>query len=73
MPNVQNADRGIVYMEPDKGNYRMTKERYYTIGEIAKMYHLGVDTLRYYEEKGILERFAARMDTGIMTVRVSGE
>lgn len=25
------------------------------IGEIAKMYHLGVDTLRYYEEKGILE------------------
>ena len=42
-------------MEPDKGNYRMTKERYYTIGEIAKMYHLGVDTLRYYEEKGILE------------------
>lgn len=55
MPNVQNADRGIVCMEPDKGNYRMTKERYYTIGEIAKMYHLGVDTLRYYEEKGILE------------------
>lgn len=42
-------------MEPDRGNYRMTKERYYTIGEIAKMYHLGVDTLRYYEEKGILE------------------
>ena len=42
-------------MEPGRGNYRMTKERYYTIGEIAKMYHLGVDTLRYYEEKGILE------------------
>ena len=49
-------------MEPDKGNYRMTKERYYTIGEIAKMYHLGVDTLRYYE--GLLSKSYGGDDSG---------
>ena len=59
-------------MEPDKGNYRMTKERYYTIGEIAKMYHLGVDTLRYYEEKGILEPIRGQNGYRYFD-RVSGE
>lgn len=28
---------------------------YYTIGELAKLYHIGTDTIRYYERKGILE------------------
>ena len=42
-------------MEPDRGKKRKAKEKYYTIGEIAKLYHLGVDTIRYYEEKGILK------------------
>lgn len=31
------------------------QEGYYTIGQIAKMYHLGADSLRYYEERGILQ------------------
>lgn len=26
----------------------------YTIGEFSKLYHIGTDTLRYYEEKGLL-------------------
>ena len=26
----------------------------YTIGELAQLYHIGADTLRYYEEKGLL-------------------
>ena len=28
--------------------------RYFKIGELARLYHLNVDTLRYYEEQGIL-------------------
>lgn len=33
---------------------RVEEDRY-TIGEISKIYHIGPDSLRYYEEKGILE------------------
>ncbi len=29
-------------------------EKYYKIGQIAKLYHIGVDSLRYYEEIGII-------------------
>ena len=27
----------------------------YTIGEIAELYHIGTDSIRYYERKGLLE------------------
>lgn len=30
-------------------------EHYYTIGEISRLYHIGPDSIRYYERKGILE------------------
>lgn len=30
------------------------RDRYYTIGDLSKLYHIGADTLRYYEEKGVL-------------------
>lgn len=30
------------------------EKKRYTIGEIAKLYGLGVDTIRYYEDKGLL-------------------
>lgn len=33
----------------------LRREHFYTIGEISKLYHIGVDSLRYYEKKGILE------------------
>ncbi len=29
-------------------------EKYFKIGQIAKLYHIGVDSLRYYEEIGII-------------------
>ncbi len=29
-------------------------KKLYTIGEFSKLYHIGTDTLRYYEEKGLL-------------------
>lgn len=29
-------------------------KKFYTIGELAKLYGLGVDSIRYYEEKGLL-------------------
>ncbi len=32
----------------------MSKDAY-TIGEIARIYHIGTDTIRYYERKGLLE------------------
>ena len=31
------------------------KKDYYTIGDISKMYGIGADSLRYYEEKGLLK------------------
>lgn len=42
-------------MGMSKYEHRLPKEKYYTIGEISKLYHIGVDSLRYYEEKGILK------------------
>lgn len=42
-------------MQNNKNEDEKYKERLYTIGEIAKMYHIGVDSLRYYEKKGILK------------------
>ena len=29
-------------------------EKYFKIGEISRMYHIGADSLRYYEKLGIL-------------------
>lgn len=29
--------------------------QYYTIGELSKLYHIGPDSIRYYEKKGILK------------------
>lgn len=29
--------------------------RYYTIGDISRLYHIGPDSIRYYEKKGVLE------------------
>ena len=29
-------------------------KKYFKIGEIAKLYHIGTDSLRYYEKLGIL-------------------
>ena len=31
------------------------KKRDYTIGELARLYHIGTDSIRYYERKGVLE------------------
>ena len=30
-------------------------EKYFKIGEISKLYHIGPDSLRYYEKIGILK------------------
>lgn len=32
-----------------------TMNHYYTIGEISRLYHIGTDSIRYYERMGILE------------------
>lgn len=32
----------------------MNQQKYYKIGELAKLFHIGVDSIRYYEESGIL-------------------
>ena len=29
-------------------------KKYYKINEIAKLYHIGVDSLRYYEKVGLI-------------------
>ena len=31
-----------------------SEKKYYTIGDISKLYGIGADSLRYYERKGIL-------------------
>lgn len=46
---------GGAFVGESKYEHRLPKEKYYTIGEISKLYHIGVDSLRYYEEKGILK------------------
>lgn len=30
-------------------------KKYYKIGEISKLFHIGMDSIRYYEEIGILK------------------
>ena len=40
----------------------MKRKEYYKIGEIASLYGIGTDSLRYYEEIGILK--PARDDNG---------
>lgn len=35
-------------------------KKYFKIGEIAKLYHIGTDSLRYYEKLGILTPKAQR-------------
>ena len=42
-------------MSISKYNALPSRDNYYTIGEISRLYHLGIDTIRYYEEKGLLE------------------
>lgn len=42
-------------MSITKNDSALSRENYYTIGEISRLYHIGIDTLRYYEEKGIIE------------------
>lgn len=37
-------------------------EKYFKIGEISKLYHIGVDSLRYYEEIGVIS--PKRSDSG---------
>lgn len=55
------------------------KKDYYTIGDISKMYNIGADSLRYYEEKGLIkpERTAGGYriykDTDIWRLNVIGE
>lgn len=33
----------------------MNMGQYYTIGDISRLYHIGPDSIRYYEKKGVLE------------------
>lgn len=33
----------------------MNMDEYYTIGDISRLYHIGPDSIRYYEKKGVLE------------------
>lgn len=33
----------------------MNKNQYFKIGDLSKLYHIGVDSIRYYEKMGILE------------------
>lgn len=35
--------------------YDKDMRQYYTIGDISRLYHIGPDSIRYYEKKGILE------------------
>lgn len=32
-------------------------QKYYKIGEISKLFHIGMDSIRYYEEIGILKPY----------------
>lgn len=45
-------------MSIKKFDSQYSRKDYYTIGDIAKIYNIGVDAIRYYEEKGLI--FPAR-------------
>ena len=36
-------------------------KQYFKIGEISKLYQIGVDSLRYYEELGLLRQREVKM------------
>ena len=33
----------------------MNKKQYFKIGDLSRLYHIGVDSIRYYEKMGILK------------------
>lgn len=48
----------------------MEDKKLFLIGEVAKMFHISMGTLRHYEQAGLLEPEYTDPDTAIM-VRVS--
>lgn len=42
-------------MSITKYDTSISRENYYTIGELSRIYHIEIDTIRYYKEKGIIE------------------
>lgn len=42
----------------------MKKKREYRIGEISKLYNIGPDSIRYYEEKGLIFPKGKKMAIG---------
>ncbi len=55
------------------------EKKYYTIGQISKLYHIGADSIRYYEEKGLIvpkrsdSGYRLYMDTDIWCMNVIEE
>ena len=45
-------------------------EKYFKIGEISKLYHIGPDSLRYYEKIGIQN--GERPNTAYTAQKISG-
>lgn len=48
-------------------------EKYFKIGEISRMYHIGADSLRYYEKLGILRPKRGRTNTASTAQKISGD
>jgi DNA-binding transcriptional MerR regulator len=46
-------------------------KEYYKITEVARLYGLCTDTLRYYEEQGLLHPIAARRATACTASTIS--
>ena len=47
-------------------------KHYYRIGEISRLYGVGPDSLRYYEELGILKPHRGEIITGCTTSMTCG-
>lgn len=47
-------------------------KKYFKIGEIAKLYHIGTDSLRYYEKLGILTPKRSENDYRLYSFMIFG-
>lgn len=48
-------------------------KKFFKIGEISKLYGIGVDSIRYYEEIGIIKPNDLNPDIDIIVSTISGD
>ena len=47
-------------------------KEFFKIGEISKLYHIGTDSLRYYEELGILTPKRGQINIAFIVLMIFG-